>query len=262
MALKWGIICSVPSTTDFEELREFGHWFTECTEASAERFNLSQKFDESPEFVISCEPNSEKDVRNTYRKNSIEFTLLKELSISYAIIGQGILLEKAINRFEGLDLDAVFSNVNQYISRRLAQIVSVQREENLYHMYVGENKFELIKEHDRKVDVTSAVNKILHGDCSISNDGKNTSESLVMLNGFPPSYNQYDVAKLFGNTFYRFSSIKLVDDSSALMEFANKFHAAQAIIELNGKTISGNYTLSLSPLSEEVRRQIVEISNC
>uniref|UniRef100_A0A914ENI5 RRM domain-containing protein n=1 Tax=Acrobeloides nanus TaxID=290746 RepID=A0A914ENI5_9BILA len=230
MALKWGIICSVPSTTDFEELREFGHWFTECTEASAERFNLSQKFDESPEFVISCEPNSEKDVRNTYRK--------------------------------GLDLDAVFSNVNQYISRRLAQIVSVQREENLYHMYVGENKFELIKEHDRKVDVTSAVNKILHGDCSISNDGKNTSESLVMLNGFPPSYNQYDVAKLFGNTFYRFSSIKLVDDSSALMEFANKFHAAQAIIELNGKTISGNYTLSLSPLSEEVRRQIVEISNC
>lgn len=63
-------------------------------------------------------------------KNSLEFKMLKELTINYALVGQGVLLEKALTKFDEADdllLRAIFNNMNQYLSRRLSQIICYRR---------------------------------------------------------------------------------------------------------------------------------------
>lgn len=59
-------------------------------------------------------------------KHSREFEKLKEVTSRLSLIGQGVLLENALNKFSAMDEAAVFHNINQYIARRFAQIVDMR----------------------------------------------------------------------------------------------------------------------------------------
>lgn len=61
------------------------------------------------------------------KKDSLEFKLFKDITINYAIIGQGVLIDRALTKFADLDLDDICKNMNQYISRRLSQTVCYKR---------------------------------------------------------------------------------------------------------------------------------------
>lgn len=111
----------------------------------ARKYNLSNEFKPSAQFVLHCKPNHSESIYEIYekinqehsdvlyvihilpKKNSLEFKLFKDITINYAIIAQGILIETALSKFENYDLETILKNMNQYISRRLSQIICYRR---------------------------------------------------------------------------------------------------------------------------------------
>jgi hypothetical protein len=82
----------------------------ENLETSASLLHLFHQFAEKPNFVFYCEPGNESMVEDAYAKihelypdvlyviqilpfkNAREFTLLKSLTLKYALIGQGFCI--------------------------------------------------------------------------------------------------------------------------------------------------------------------------
>lgn len=111
----------------------------------AQKFNLSFEFKNHSNFLIHSKPGDAESIYAIYervhreypdvfyvlhilpKKDSLEFKLFKDISINYAIISQGVLMERALTRFMGFDLDVICKNMNQYISRRLSQTVCYKR---------------------------------------------------------------------------------------------------------------------------------------
>lgn len=59
--------------------------------------------------------------------NSLEYKLMKELADEYDLIRQGVLLEKAITRFEGCDMKEVLGNILQWFSRRISRFIALEK---------------------------------------------------------------------------------------------------------------------------------------
>ncbi|KAK5970715.1 hypothetical protein GCK32_005024 [Trichostrongylus colubriformis] len=77
-------------------------------------------------------------------------------------------------------------------------------------------------------------------------------ESAVQVTGFPSSLNEYGVAQLFHGL--KVTGVVLNSDR-ATVTFATKFLAYQACA-LNGKKLDRFHTLSVEPLSREVKEQL------
>ncbi|KAL3125908.1 hypothetical protein niasHT_009437 [Heterodera trifolii] len=140
--MKWGMICSVESPELVPDFEKFGQWMVaELQKAAIER-RFWHYFMPSPNFLLYASPGSVEEVTKCYEminlsfpdvsyvihvlpsKDSVEHQLLKELTHNGALIGQGVLAYNALNHFDCYDLDEVMFRMNQWIARRLTQIMA------------------------------------------------------------------------------------------------------------------------------------------
>ena len=124
---------------------DFFRWMLPNLSENAEKLMLIREFQTEPTFVYQCDPGNREQVEDAYAqaerehprvlfvfhilpfRNSKEFTWLKELSKKHWQIGQGILVDNVFTKFADAPLHNVFANMNQYMSRRLHEIMSKKR---------------------------------------------------------------------------------------------------------------------------------------
>lgn len=58
-------------------------------------------------------------------------------------------------------------------------------------------------------------------------------ENEVLVKGYPPNFNKYQIASLFYN--FRPLNVQYMEGGETLIQFANKFHAVQVIEQYNGR---------------------------
>ncbi|KAI1730819.1 hypothetical protein Ddc_03536 [Ditylenchus destructor] len=266
-AMQWGMICSTPDYTSFSDLEEFGEWMVKELQSHGETLYISHRFARSARFVLHCKPGDRQAIMDTYErisreyadviyvihilpvKNSLEFKMLKELTINYALVGQGVLLEKALTKFDEADdllLSAIFNNMNQYISRRLSQIICYRRSENSYNMVINGgnlNRHKLKYAYPDISDVSSTVEKVLHSsginlhpaseDNAVTNGSSDIDlSSAVVVEGLPHNFNEFQIASIFSK-YFRPTSVLCTYPGAALVSFSNKYHAAQVVMKLD-----------------------------
>ncbi|KAH7730184.1 Protein Y23H5A.3 [Aphelenchoides avenae] len=270
-ALKWGMVCSVPEEQALDTFREFGEWLTQTLEKNAGRLNLTHRFQRNATFVLQCMPDDKNSLQKTYEKirnshadvlyvihilpkpNSMEFGMLKQLCALNAIVGQGILAEKAISRFEGADIGTVVDHLNQFISLRLAQLTSRHRDENTYRMYVrGQTNASRDVQQD---DFTEEVTRVLHKSSQQSPTKKleelEYDDRVVCVSGFPLSFDESQVLSIFGRFIPRF--VRWLADGVAVVEFENWIQAAQAVALHHRKAFRSGQLLVI-PCDTQVAR--------
>jgi len=264
--IKWGIICSVENDPFLlEELRKFGLWLVEKLTVYGSRLSLCRKFDSEPEFLFYSEPGDISSVTGAYlnineqfpavifvlhilpARDSKEYQLMKDLTLNYALIGQGVLLENAKERFaDSGPLEGVMDQMNQWISRRMAQIISRQKENNFTLCVRGMDFTQPVI--DLQQDFCSSVEAVLHSTLEV--DNPEILETIVIVDGFPLYFNKYQIASLFSD--FRPKNVLRATGDQAIVDFANKFHAAQVIqIYKKGVEIydSGGFTLTVRPMT-------------
>uniref|UniRef100_A0A914KG48 RRM domain-containing protein n=2 Tax=Meloidogyne incognita TaxID=6306 RepID=A0A914KG48_MELIC len=202
-------------------------------------------------------------------KDSLEYQILKEHTLAGALVGQGVLAENALAYFKCYELDEVMANMNQWIGRRLAQITARRTKDN-YRLTVatGANATNLFSggegknNFDRRSPSFNADNNfeqcvdvVLHSSSFQNNFGGRPQqtnnnikpfnvrdlnscneigrENEVLVKGYPPNFNKYQIASLFYN--FRPLNVQYMEGGETLIQFANKFHAVQVIEQYNGR---------------------------
>uniref|UniRef100_A0A915DEQ8 RRM domain-containing protein n=1 Tax=Ditylenchus dipsaci TaxID=166011 RepID=A0A915DEQ8_9BILA len=290
--MQWGVVCSVPDPSILDQLEDFGHWLVDGLELEAQQNRLAHQFESNASFVWHCSPGDRQKVVSVYekvcrehpgvfyvihilpKKNSIEFVLLKELTVNYAIIGQGVLVETALSKFGdcAANLSDVFQNMNQYIARRLSQICCYRREENTYKLLINGTNPEGIlttTKDQNNTDVSGAVEMVLHSvglhgpeDDSKENLEYNKNGGTVQIQGFPTCFNKFQVAALVSECF-RPLSVLCIQPGKALVHFANQFHAAQVMLLNNGKIIENegeDFIVTVKSVCPTVQKKVDEVS--
>ncbi|VDN40621.1 unnamed protein product [Gongylonema pulchrum] len=272
LAYSWVLVCSVPDKTIVPELRDFAIWLTGVLQEQAASHGFTHYFDEEPKRVLYTTPGNEVEVRCAYstihrelpgvmvvfhilpEPDSLEYKLMKELAAKYDLIRQGILLTNAVSRFAGCRMRDVVGNILQWFSRCLSRLILAS---DLYPakftMKVGNGPRGITIIPPGSADATYAVNKVLHG----KDDEKircSNAVSLVHVYGFPNNYSKEQLVKLFGKL--RITNVTMNMDPGAVVEFANKFHAAQAVLQYNQMRIGPFFRLSVLPLHPELKENV------
>lgn len=267
--MKWGLICSVNDSNYLECLNFSAKWLINQLENHSNQFNLNHSFKPEASFCFHCEPGNRKAIYKIYEtifkdhsdviyvihilpeENSLEFKMLKSLTINYALIGQGILFDKALSRFSDCNLNAVLQNLNQYISRRISQIICYRRKENSYRLLIGGTK-PLSNQQQYNFEFEDAISKcaemVLHSnyenlsnhvteDCVSSNSAALIEDETVryspftlIVNGFPEYFNKFQIASLFSTPPFFPIYVFISPSGKAFVDFPNKFQAAHAYI--------------------------------
>uniref|UniRef100_A0A914GQU1 RRM domain-containing protein n=1 Tax=Globodera rostochiensis TaxID=31243 RepID=A0A914GQU1_GLORO len=267
--MKWGMICSVAGPELVPEFERFGLWMVEELEKAAVQRNFWHFFMPSAEFLLYATPGSVEEVTKCYQtinrshpdvsyvihvlpsKGSIEHQLLKDLSHTGVLIGQGVLAENALNYFKCYQMDEVMFRMNQWIARRLNQIMArpnenvkpSRRKKDNFRMVIANSTVNWAKNRNLAAqDLDYSVGVVLHkndfGDGLNFNhrspDGveDKREEAEVIVRGFPATFNKFQIASLFPD--FRPLHVEYRAVGEAVVQFANKYHAAQVVKNYNG----------------------------
>lgn len=182
---------------------------------------------------------------------------MKKLTAQYALIGQAVLLESAQKWLRDNDsMEEVMDNMNQWISRRLSQLTSRHKDTN-FHLFVHGKDVSNVKTFAANVDIGSSVEAILHSVIDV--DRLETLERIVVVEGFPREFNKFQIASLF--TDHRPTNVLRANGNKAIVEFSNKFGAAQIVIKYDKKTFSDEgFVLYVSSPAFDPSEQLKQLS--
>uniref|UniRef100_A0A183CFU5 RRM domain-containing protein n=1 Tax=Globodera pallida TaxID=36090 RepID=A0A183CFU5_GLOPA len=276
--MKWGMICSVAGSELVPEFERFGLWMVEELEKAAVQRNFWHFFMPSAEFLLYATPGSVEEVTKCYEtinrshpdvsyvihvlpsKGSIEHQLLKDLSHTGVLIGQGLYLSL---RWNGAGF--LLLRMNQWIARRLNQIMArpnesvkpSRRKKDNFQMVIANSAVNWAKNRNLTAqDLDYSVGVVLHkngfGDglnpnhrspMSVDQQTKELStqkdgvedkreEAEVIVRGFPATFNKFQIASLFPD--FRPLHVEYRAVGEAVVQFANKYHAAQVVQNYNG----------------------------
>jgi len=255
--MNWAVICSVPKDEDLGKLKEFGKWFTTNVHKYGIQINQIYNFSEEPtcvtrlesgpegagdgvasmdvayENLVKAHPSVSFVIHILPHKNSPEFEKMKHLTCKLSLIGQGVLLDNALNKFSGADEASVFKNVNQYIARRFAQIVDFKHDKRELLMVVRHQVVPLKGRIGRSYhgeDLHSTVVTVLHSDkvvklAQTQHDSKHFRNSAIIC-GLPEHFTRYQVAAIFSR--WPVASVMLTTRSCAFIDFFGPNAAYQA----------------------------------
>ncbi|KAI3420283.1 hypothetical protein GPALN_003597 [Globodera pallida] len=325
--MKWGMICSVAGSELVPEFERFGLWMVEELEKAAVQRNFWHFFMPSAEFLLYATPGSVEEVTKCYEtinrshpdvsyvihvlpsKGSIEHQLLKDLSHTGVLIGQGVLAENALNYFKCYQMDEVMFRMNQWIARRLNQIMArpnesvkpSRRKKDNFQMVIansvghssppcglfdkqilsqnfGDQAVNWAKNRNLTAqDLDYSVGVVLHkngfGDglnpnhrspMSVDQQTKELStqkdgvedkreEAEVIVRGFPATFNKFQIASLFPD--FRPLHVEYRAVGEAVVQFANKYHAAQVVQNYNGLPFEDeNFILEVRSTENQQRK--------
>ncbi|KAK0424236.1 hypothetical protein QR680_008565 [Steinernema hermaphroditum] len=276
--MRWALICSIKEDEATEKFEEFSVWLTQKMAEQSRQIGLCHKFAPKPDVVLRSRVNNQNDNAMNYREihdlypgvllvvhilpgeNSNEYVWMREYTQKYGLIRQGIQRENAEKRFEGANLDLVLGNINQWVARRLYQLVSPTDKNDPFKMQVGFNvnnpraSGERQFQQHRPQDLTSVANNVLHYDPESSiNNIFSHADAVCEVTGFPADFNEFQLAALFH--LYTVKSVIMGGSGTAVVEFFNKFHAVQAAIEHHAKKIDHTHKLSVVPIHQISRMQ-------
>jgi len=239
------MICSVKNESILPEMEDFGQWMVSMLSSYGAKIHLIHGFKQKASFNFHCTPGATEEVTQCYSKinhdfpevlylihilpepNSAEFYLMKTLSTKYALIGQGVQLASALSKFSHCNGELeVMNNMNQWILRRLAELVSRHKTEYFRLTVNGHNPLPPMKCND---NFDSTVEAVLHSVILVRDP--EALEKIVLVSGFPVNFNKFQIASLFSN--FRPTNVLRAAGDEAIVEFTNKFHAAQAIFHYN-----------------------------
>ncbi|OZC06295.1 hypothetical protein X798_06718, partial [Onchocerca flexuosa] len=105
-------------------------------------------------------------------------------------------------------------------------------------------------------NVTATVLRVLHDKNNEISQNIN-AKAIVEVFGYPSNFDEFEIANIFNN----FRVIKVTKSvingiNGAVVEFANEFHAAQAAIECDQKSIDSKHSLSVMPIHPEVIKEV------
>uniref|UniRef100_A0A1I7Y7J6 RRM domain-containing protein n=1 Tax=Steinernema glaseri TaxID=37863 RepID=A0A1I7Y7J6_9BILA len=275
--MRWALICSIKEDEPTDTFEEFSMWLTKQMAEQSRKIGLHHSFAPKPEVVLRSRINNQNDNAMNYREihdlypgvllvvhilpgeNSQEYTWMKEYTQKYGLIRQGIQRENAEKRFEGANLDIVLGNINQWVARRLYQLVSPPEKNDPFRMHVDFNpsspRCPQVSHH--RTEVSNVVNSVLHYDpvppeTNLSNIFSH-ADAVCEVTGFPAEFNEFQLAALFH--LYKVKSVVMGVSGTAVVEFFNKFHAVQAAIEHHAKKLDNSHKLSVVPIHQISRMQ-------
>uniref|UniRef100_A0A914XYG2 RRM domain-containing protein n=1 Tax=Panagrolaimus superbus TaxID=310955 RepID=A0A914XYG2_9BILA len=271
MLYKWGIVCSVQHEDHLvDKIIDFFEWMLPCLTENAEKLMLIREFEDKPSFVFRCDPEHREQVEEAYARaelkhpqvifvfhilpyrNSKEFNWLKEFSKKHWQVGQGILVDNVFTKFDGSPLHNVFANMNQYMSRRLHEVMSRKRPENKNRvLYVNSDKS--LNAGGRYDEIADSVRLVLHNNRFISDEQPSNT---IIASGYPPSYNHTNIISLFDKLHIR--TLQCIRPNVCFVEFENDTQAVQALLNRHGYDLGGGYYLDLQPTSSSLRRRVLE----
>ncbi|CAI5438838.1 unnamed protein product [Caenorhabditis angaria] len=272
---KWVFVISVQELDDSkrEELKEFSTWFMQTFKKEGALSGHIFNYDDSPIATFETEVNNFDSCTDVYQKiqnnhpqvvlvvhilpqvQSSEYEWMKILAQRYGLMRQGILYENAVKRFEGLDLSAsnIFRKMCQWNYR--SSLAMLRGEGNACGLLIGKsNTPTLEKVLYNTDDIRIAVNKVLHKE---EEPKGNESENYIRVCGYPEMLNSFGIAQILAP--FRVLDISQIKANEAIVLVENKFQAYQACRDLNGKVLSRNNTLKVSPLGTNVTTKLTNL---
>ncbi|TKR93280.1 hypothetical protein L596_007766 [Steinernema carpocapsae] len=284
--MHWALICSIKEDEPTEKFEEFAEWLTEKMAEHSRRMGLYHKFAAKPDCVLRSRINNQNDNAMNYREihdlhpsvllvvhilpgeNSNEYVWMREFTQRYGLIRQGIQRDNAEKRFEGANLDLVLGNINQWIARRLYQLVTPDKNVTHGHRiqvgFPGNNNnsfggsgssssrgYRANPAHE----LSSAVSSVLHYDPEMGahNNIFAHADAVCEVTGLPSEFNEFQLAAVFHR--YKVKSVIMGNNGTAVVEFFNKFHACQASLDHHTKKVDHSHQLSVVPIHQITRMQ-------
>lgn len=273
--LNWGVIISVTDRPRlFDNVLDFFKWLLPELTKSAEDLLLIRNFANKPSFLYRCEPEKREEVEGAYDqaekehpnvifvfhilpyRNSKEFNWLKEFSKKHWQIGQGILFDNVEKRFDGSLLTDVCANMNQYMSRRMAEILNRKRLENKGRvLYVNSTKS--LNNSLRTEDIADSVRLVLHNLHLL--EGDHIDVSTIIASGYPPCYTTCNLAFLFDKLTV--CSVQPIRPNACFIRFQNEIQAVQALLNRHGHDLGAGYYLDLQPTTRTLKKRVLDAKN-
>uniref|UniRef100_A0A7E4VBH4 RRM domain-containing protein n=1 Tax=Panagrellus redivivus TaxID=6233 RepID=A0A7E4VBH4_PANRE len=269
---KWGVVISVTDRPNlFADVRGFFDWLLPELTRSAEDLQLIRQFAAKPSFMYRCEPEEREEVERAYEqaekehpdvifvfhllpyRNSKEFNWLKEFSKKHWQIGQGILFDNVVKHFDGSPLADVFANMNQYMSRRMAEVSNSKRPENKGRvLYVNSTKS--LNNSLRPEDIADSVRLVLHNQHLL--EGDHHDVSTIIASGYPPCYTSCNLASLFDKLTVQ--SVQPIRPNACFIRFQNETQAVQALLNRHGYDLGAGYYLDLQPTTGALKKRMLD----
>ncbi|TKR93362.1 hypothetical protein L596_007834 [Steinernema carpocapsae] len=282
LELRWALICSIEEDEPTDKFEEFAEWLTGKMTEHSLRMGLFHKFAAKSDCILRSRINNQNDNAMNYREihdlypgvlfvvhilpgdNSNEYVWMREFTQRYGLIRQGIQRDNIEKRFEGANLDLILGNINQWIARRLYQLVTPDKNvPNDHRIHVGlsgnSNSFggngnsssrgyRANPAHEH----TSAVNSVFYYDPEgAHNNIFAHADAVCEVTGLPSEFNDLQLAAVFHR--YKLKSVIMGNNGTAVVEFFNKFHACQASLEHHATWVSTTHRLSCVPIHHLTR---------